>query len=140
MKQRKQNRRKGTTLVEVILGLVIIAIMGVTAIMSLFYPRHLTTVSAVRRLAVDAATDHLEQLFAMNYLTIPYGDLGPNVLTAEYNINGRTVTSIVSVEPRSEAIPGGGGDTFDYLHITAAVSYDGGPANVVLETYRSPMK
>jgi prepilin-type N-terminal cleavage/methylation domain-containing protein len=129
-----KNRENGLTLVEVLLGLVILAILGITSVTSLFYPRHLTTAAATRRLAVDAATDHLERLFAMNYLLIPLGGQSPEVLTGTYNINGQTVTTTVHVEQ----VPA----SFDYLYVRAEATYPGGTTNdpVILETYRSPMK
>lgn len=129
---RHTNLRSGVTLIEIILGLVILAIMGIAAVTSLFYPRYLTTASATRRLAVDAATDHLERLFATDYLLI--AGRPAEVLTGTYNINGQTVTTTVY----AEQIPA----SFDYLHIRVEATYPGGATNdpVVLETYRSPVK
>jgi prepilin-type N-terminal cleavage/methylation domain-containing protein len=126
-----KNRQRGLTLVEVMLGLVILAILGIAAITSLFYPRHLTTAAATRRLAVDAATDHLERRFATDYLLI--AGRPAEVLTDTYSINGQTVTTTVHVEP----VPA----SFDCLHIWVEAAYPGGNTNepVILETYRSPM-
>jgi prepilin-type N-terminal cleavage/methylation domain-containing protein len=127
-----KNRHSGMTLVEVMLGLVILAILGITATTSLFYPRHLTTSAATRRLAVDAATDHLERIFATDYLLI--SGRPSEELINTYSINGQTVTTTVYVEP----VPA----LFDYLHIWVEATYPGGSTNepVILETYRSPMK
>jgi len=128
-----KRRRCGTTLVEVMLGAATLAVLAVAVTTALFYPRHLVVSRAFKQSAIHAGTAALETAFAGSYTNLIDGTVSLGDLSAQYNINGRTVTN----GTRSVQTLGGGGSP-EYKRITVAVDYPGGTAPVVLETLISP--
>lgn len=130
-----KTRRCGMTLVEVILGIAILAIMAVMAAGALFYPRHLVVTYALKQNAINAGTDAIERLFFQKYITISNEPAKLNFRSA-YTVNGRTVTNTVyAAEPEDDL-----GTGAEWLHITVNVTYPGSENPVVLETYRASLK
>jgi len=130
-----KSRRRGTTLVEVMIGVAILAVLAVAVTTALFYPRHLVVSRAFKQAAIHAGTDALENAFTGPYAGLADGTVSLGDLSAQYNINGRTVTGDVTVV----TVPGGPSDLFnEYKRIAVAVAYPGGDTPVVLTTSRSP--
>jgi type II secretory pathway pseudopilin PulG len=131
----QKNSRRGTTLVEVLLGAVILAILAVTALTALFYPRQLAVSQGLKRAAINAATDEIERLHSTPYANVVPGTQPVRNLSGFYNINGRTVTATTTVQRVSATFSG---RSYEYHFIHTAVSYPGGESPVVMEAVRSP--
>lgn len=126
--------QQGATLIEVMIGILILVIMAVAVPAGLAYPRFLVISAAHKQAAIHAANEVLEKTFSMNY---SHADLvvGTTALATgdQYTLNGRSITVTRTVE-----VLGGGGGSLEYKRITVFVSYFGGDAPVVLETFITP--
>jgi prepilin-type N-terminal cleavage/methylation domain-containing protein len=125
-----QPRRRGMTLIEVLLGTAILAIMAVAVVTALYYPRWLVVSSAHKQMAVHAAGEALEQALVDGYDSLTDGTHSLT-LSDSYNMNGRSPDGELEVETL------GGSGTPEYKHITVTVNYPNGDTPVVLETYIS---
>lgn len=129
-------KKDGTTLVEIMLGIALLAILVVVFLSSLFYPRWLNTSCMFKQQAVQAGTDAIERLFALPYTAIATGNQSLMDFSDRYRFNDRSVVQTVYSADR--ITPGSG---VEYLHITVEVAWPGsGDSPVVLETYRSSLK
>ncbi len=130
----KNKGRVGFTLIEVLLGVLILTILAVAVPAGLAYPRLLVVSAAHKQAAIHAANEVLEEAFSMNYNS---ADLSEDTVTLnlgnEYTLNGRAIS--VS---RTVKIMGGAGGHSEYKRITVFVNYPGGDSPVVLETFITP--
>jgi type II secretory pathway pseudopilin PulG len=125
---RAKNRR-GTTMVEVLLAAVILAILAVVVVNSLFYPRFLAVNSTLKQLAVQAGTDFMEQVVSQAYEEITNGLTIASIgITNKYTLNGRTIT----IDPLIVVESPGAVGTPEYKDLTVKVNY--GQTNFVLTT------
>ena len=124
-----RRRRSGMTLIEVIIGIAVLAVMAVLAASALYYPRYLVVTSALEQNAIHAGSAAIEGTLH-NYSN-------PQTNTAfkldNWNIGG-DITSYPPT-PYEDTIPGTGGDKCKYLIISNSVSYRGKTVKFV--TYRS---
>lgn len=127
---------RGMTLVEVVLGMVILGILSVVAVSALFFPRYLIEASATERAAMNAGTALIEQLFATPYELIPEGDQPLPDLSSFYSINGRTVTATVYRVENRPPLPAAP----EYRYIQVQVTGAKLDTPVILETYRAPLE
>ena len=126
--------RSGMTLVEVLLGAAILAILAVLVVNALFYPRYLVFSSTLKQLAVQAGIGEIERMRA----DCTYNSMtnSTNNLTAKFNLNGRTIIATDKVLESTFVNAPGYTTPYRYKQITVTVSY--GTTNVTLITYRSP--
>jgi len=123
--------RRGTTLIEVMLGLLILVIMVVMLVMSLRHPRAMVVTAAHKQAAVYAASEALEEAVSMGYTysfynrtdTVPSGDYD-----STYTLHGRSITNGTRTVTEWNA------DSPPILLITVSVDYPGGDSPVVLRT------
>ena len=116
----------GMTLVEVMLGVTILAILAVLAATSLFYPRYLVVTSALEQSAIHAGSSEIE-----GYLR-NYTNSAPN---CQFNTAGWNL-SVTNITTTTDIITEAAYDNCRYLHIKTSVSYRDGKT-VQFETYRS---
>ena len=124
-------RRKGVTLIEVILSSVILAILAMLAVNAIFYPRLLVVNSGLEQSAVHAATAELE-----GHLD----DFENPVFRGQFNTDGWIIQNgditVAPLIPTNETIPGTSGDSCAYLPIHVTINFRDGKT-VELVTYRS---
>lgn len=113
-------RRRGLTLVEVMLSAAIIAVLAVLVAGALFYPARLVVSSARRQAALHAAGSDMERVAAMNYASLAATNYNIGVLNQILTVN-RTVT------------PGSG-----FATVTVVVLDPDGEQLVELVTERTP--
>ncbi len=120
--------RQGMTLIEIMIGAAILAILAVMASTAFFYPRLLVVNSGLEQSAIHAGIAEIERhLYATNSVSL-----------GQFNTDGWNIT--VSPNPptlRTETIPGTSGDTCEYLVISNSISFRDGEPPVELITYRS---
>jgi prepilin-type N-terminal cleavage/methylation domain-containing protein len=134
-KQFNEKMKRGMTLVEVMLGMAILGIMSVLVIKALFYPRFLAVSSTLKQMAVHAGTSEIERLRSdYTYDNMP-ASMTPN-LSADFNLKGRSLSAVDTVETVSASGYGLGYANYEYKLITVVVSY--GTMNLTLISYRSP--
>ena len=144
--------RSGTTLVEVLVSCLILAVIAVGTGACLSLSRTDASVQRNRRTAMELANSRLEEIRGA-----PYSDVCP--ASQSYDVNfvdwmtgswrvsnadqGETVTIGGRTRPISTTVQymdvDGGAATYDCLRIAVSVAYGGGPEDVVrLATIRSP--
>jgi len=120
--------RQGMTLIEVIVGAVILGILSIMASTAFYYPRLLVVNSGLEQSAIHAGIAEIERnLYATNSVSL-----------GTFNTDGWDIT--VSPNPptlRTETIPGTSGDTCKYLVISNSISFRDGEPPVEFITYRS---
>ncbi len=121
--------RTGMTLVEVMLGAAILAILAALATTALVYPRLLVVNSGREQSAIHAATAEIER-----HLHNHLAPADPGI----FNTDGWIIqnTNIPPLVATNETIPGTSGDTCEYLPIHVTIDYRDGKT-VELVTYRS---
>ena len=124
----KKKARQGMTLIEVILGAVILGILAVMASTAFFYPRLLVVNSCLEQSAIHAATAELERhLYAINST-----ELG------EFNTDGWEITGAnISLPNFSTNYAFQNPVKGKYLVISTSISFRDGEPPVDLITYRS---
>jgi len=129
----KNKSRCGFTLIEVMVGILILIILAVSVPAGLSYPRFLVVSAAHKQAAIHAANEVLEEAFSVNYNNVNL-TAGTTTLTNgnQYTLNGQAITVRRTVEDL------GGGANPEYKRVTVSVSYPGGDAPVVLETFVTP--
>ena len=123
----KKQAQQGMTLVEVMLGAAILAILAVMASTAFFYPRLWVVNSGLEQSAIHAGIAEIERnLYATNSVSL-----------GQFNTDGWEVSNVVGEPlPFSELVDGGP-ETCDYLVISNAISFRDGEPPVELITYRS---
>jgi prepilin-type N-terminal cleavage/methylation domain-containing protein len=121
-----KNRRGGMTLVEVILGIAILAILAVMGATALFYPRYLVVTSALEQSAIHAGSAEIER-YLNNYLN--------PVTNGVFKTSGWPLINVSrSITTNKEFV--NISDSYRYLVISTAITYRDGKT-VDLVTYRS---
>jgi type II secretory pathway pseudopilin PulG len=143
--------RRGITLVEVLLGTVLLATLALTGAAFLFHARVQVDAQLERRLALEAANGRLEQVRAA-----PYQQIRP--LAWGYSTGYVTLGMVVqNNDPRESIALGGvprpilttvqyvdgsnrdGSNSCDYVRLAVSVGYHDGRDNcVTLETLYAP--
>jgi type II secretory pathway pseudopilin PulG len=143
------NRQRGTTLVEIIVSCVILAVLAISGMTALCETGAGLAIQKNRRIALGIANSRLEEL-----RTVPYIALTA-LISKNYNTNaigkvsgqfallpGETVS--IGGQPMSMtttiqyADVDGGSSTYDYLRMTTSVQYHGVNDQVTLQTMRGP--
>lgn len=130
----RKPQKQGTTLIEVVLGLLILAIMVVMLVMSLRHPRYIVVNTTYRQAALHAAIESLEEAVAQGYThnhfnraeTVPSDNLD-----SVYSLHGRGVSGSRTVTDWDAESP-------PTLLVTVSVNYPAMDAPVVLETLLTP--
>ena len=130
-KKRPCASRSGTSLVEVMVGMLILAILAVTAMMTLQHPRFLVSSSAHKQMAIHAASEVLEEVLSAGYSSLATGTVSLDNLGDRYTMNGRGLTGSRTVADWDGGAP-------PILLVTVAVDYPGGDSPVELETLITP--
>jgi len=125
----KKERCGGTTIIEVMIAILILAIMAVAVPAGMSYPRFLAVSAAHKQSAIDAANEAMEELVSRDYDAIPTGSVDLNFGT-KYEVSGRSLplgsqTVVEFNKPK-------------YKRITIAASYYGGDHPVQLITDIAP--
>ncbi len=97
MRSGKPTSRSGTTLIEVMLGIIIISILAVLVVTALFYPTRRVVADARRQVALQAANFLMEQVPRLPYGSIPNTNLTVTALNQDLTIR-RTVDESVAGE------------------------------------------
>jgi len=124
-----EKKRRGMTLVEVLLGTAILAILAVLAMTSLFYPRYLAVTSALEQNAIHAGSSDMER-YLHNYSS-PAAGFGQFRVAGWNLING--VDIVTTAIPTNDVVSGA---VCRFLRIKTTVTYRDGKT-VQLETCRS---
>ncbi len=123
--------RSGMTLVEVMLGMLILAILAIAATTSVRYPRFMVVSSAHKQGAIHAANEALEEAVSVPYVNLQAGTVSLDDLGARYRMDGRAVSGTRRVDALGEGAT-------EHKRITVSVNYPGGDAPIVLETLITP--
>jgi len=143
------NRQRGTTLVEILVSCVLLAVLAIAGMTALCETGGGLAIQKNRRIALGLANSRLEEL-----RTVPYTALTA-LISKNYNTNsigkvggqftlspGETVS--ICGKPMSMtttiqyADVDGGTSTYDYLRMTSSVQYHGANDQVTLQTMRGP--
>ena len=145
--------KSGTSLVEVIIAILILAILVLAATQSIRYSKTMATQQRNRRVALEIANGRLEDMRAAGYSQIAHATKNSSVryLSRSTNswsisssnpnettvVNGRTRPMVTTVQ----YIDADGGSTsYDCLRVAVRVYYGPGTNEFVgLETIRSPL-
>ena len=84
------DRHDGFTIIEVMIGILILVILAVAVPTALKHPRVLVISAAHKQAAIHAANEVLETLSSMDYAQVPTGDSSLD-FGARYHLNGRTL-------------------------------------------------
>ncbi len=123
------NSRKnqcGTTMVEIMLAILILAIVAVSIPPAIGFSRSLVVAEAHRQAAVHAANEAMEQTISQDYSAIIVGTSGLDFGT-KYSVGGRLL-------PTSGTLAVDEFNSPDYKRITISVDYPGGDIPVILVT------
>lgn len=149
---RDRSSRRGATLVEIIVAILILSILAVAGAVSLHYARSTASVQKQRRLATEIAGSRLEELRAASYAAIrpPAADYTVRYLTRSgtvWTVSNPAVTENVQVgeltRPMETTVQfvdsDGASASYDALRLTVSVQYYANAASwVILETIKSP--
>lgn len=125
-----QTRCAGTTLVEVILAIAVLAVLAIGGMSAISYSQSGINVQRTKRAAIDAANHRLEEMMrGVPYATVAgmVGSSATNTIT----LNG------VGGYARVTTVTPGGVTGENLLKITVRVQYRRNGDSVQLETYRS---
>ena len=132
LKAKNSKGEHGFTLIEVMLGMLILAILAVTAVAALRHPHFMVVSTAHKQAAIHAANEALEEAYSLGYSNLAEGT-SPVTPVGDYSVNGRPVDVVRGIE-----LLGGAGGVPEYKRITVSVAYPGADAPVVLETIITP--
>lgn len=123
----QKNNRRGITLIEVMLSVIILAILAVVAVTALLYPTYLVVMSSIEQSAINAGNSAIES--HLNNYAAP-------IAQGTFYTAGWSVNTTNSISVYTENVPGSIGDQADIMAITTTVQYRDG-YTIELETYRS---
>jgi len=120
--------RRGTTLIEVVVAMLILAILAVMVPTALRHPRFLVVSATQKQAAILVANEALEEALAMDY-----NNLLDGTLASQYAMHNRPITVIRTVVDFPDS------SNPEYKRVTVTVTYPGAQGDsVVLETYVAP--
>lgn len=122
-------KKTGITLIEVMLGVAILAILAMLAVTGLFYPTGLVVTSSREQSAINALSSGAERY--LHNITAPIAE-------GIFNTFGTDVSATVTTNPPpDQTIPGTIGDTAEFSQIEVTVQYSNNRPPIRLITYRS---
>lgn len=145
--------KSGTSLVEVIIAILILAILVLAATQSIRYSKTMATQQRNRRVALEIANGRLEDTRAAAYNQIAHATKNSDVRYLSRGTNSWTIsssnpneTTVVNGRARPMVTTvqyldaDGGSASFDCLRVAVRVYYGPGTNEFVgLETIRSPL-
>lgn len=111
------NCRRGVTLIEIMLSVILLAILAVLSVNSLFYPRYLIVNSNLEQTAINAGNSQIERHIYNAGLPGP---------TGLFETDGWLLTSSNFTWSATEVTNYFGGEAYNYLIISNTVTYRDG--------------
>lgn len=132
-KARSRRRRQGTSLIEVMVGILLLTVLFIAVTTSLSYPRSMALSRTHQQAAIHAANEILEEALSKGYASssLDFGTESLSNLVDRYTLNNDAISGSRTVSMWDSRVP-------PTKLILVSVNYPGGDTPVVLQTILTP--